>query len=178
MIVFLGWGSLIWDSKNLSIKGEWYADGPQVKVEFKRQSNNGRLTLVLSNDSVPVPSLWAVYDGTEVNQAVENLRDREGCNSGHIGIWNVGDAEPENILNIADWAEGKGITSVIWTALPEKFDGKNGYGPSITEAIEYLESLDGDTRNSAKEYIQKAPNQIETEYRKKFEARFGWSFFS
>lgn len=57
MIVCLGWGSLIWDQKNLPVKGQWHEDGPSLPVEFVRQSINGRLTLVIDQSSQLMPVL-------------------------------------------------------------------------------------------------------------------------
>jgi len=78
MIAFLGWGSLVWDPGALAIHRQWHGDGPYVRAEFLRQSNNGRLTLVLSQDADPVRSLWATFTGSSLAQAREELRNREG----------------------------------------------------------------------------------------------------
>ena len=56
MIACIGWGSLIWDRRNLDVDGHWRADGPTLPVEFARQSSDGRITLVLvqgSNQFLP-----------------------------------------------------------------------------------------------------------------------------
>lgn len=47
MIACIGWGSLIWDRRNLDVDGVWRVDGPMLPVEFARQSGDGRVTLVL-----------------------------------------------------------------------------------------------------------------------------------
>ena len=81
MIVCLAWGSLIWDLGGLPVEklegglpvprwvlspegediGDWKPDGPQVRVEFARQSGKerDRLTLVLHDAAERQPSLWA-----------------------------------------------------------------------------------------------------------------------
>ena len=46
MIVCLGWGSLIWRPGDLPVV-DWRDDGPAVSVEFVRESQDRRLTLVL-----------------------------------------------------------------------------------------------------------------------------------
>jgi hypothetical protein len=46
-IAVLGWGSLIWQPRELRISLPiWKTDGPELPVEFARVSMDGRLTLV------------------------------------------------------------------------------------------------------------------------------------
>lgn len=122
MIAFLGWGSLVWDPGVLAIHRQWHTDGPYVRAEFLRQSNNGRLTLVLAQAADPVRSLWATFDGQDLAQAREALRSREGIPAKNlhksIGSWSRGDPNPDCILEIEPWAASRGIESVVWTALP------------------------------------------------------------
>lgn len=59
-IVCLGWGSLVWDPKELLIDGHWNTDGPLLPIEFCRQSQDGRLTLVIDPQSEPLQMLWSV----------------------------------------------------------------------------------------------------------------------
>ena len=49
IIAILGWGSLIWEPKELEFdrKIGWLENGPILPIEFARISNNKRLTSLL-----------------------------------------------------------------------------------------------------------------------------------
>jgi hypothetical protein len=180
VIALLGWGSLVWDPGELPIHRRWHTDGPYVQAEFLRQSDNGRLTLVLSRDAAPVRSLWATYAGTNLNNAREALCDREGVARKNlaksIASWSRGDASHECVLELEGWATARGISSVVWTALPPKFNGKRFAAPTIDEALQYLSGLTGPTRDLAERYVRNTPRQIDTVYRRRIEAALNWSF--
>ena len=153
MIVCLGWGSLIWDLGGLPVEklerglpvppwvlspegediGDWKPDGPQVRVEFARQSGKerDRLTLVLSDAAERQPSFWARMTVATLGEAVRALTKRE-CrgiserridrwSKDNIGRWSEGDADPPDIPGLSVWATDRDITHVVWTALPPKF---------------------------------------------------------
>lgn len=175
-IACLGWGSLIWDPRTLPIhRRHWHDDGPFIPVEFARQSNDGRITLVVVPEARLKRSLWALMDTGDLNDAVDKLAEREGVtNKQWIGRWNSGDPSPESIPTLADWAKVHGIGAAVWTALPAKFGGKVGT-PSVDEVVGYLKALGGTARDNAAEYVRRAPRQIDTEYRREIEAALGWT---
>ncbi len=178
MIACLGWGSLIWDPRTLSIKSNWFDDGPHILVEFVRVSSDGRLTLVIDPSMLKVRCLWVLMNTATLNDAIDNLRARERIprNNGHlIGRWTTGQNTPAGISDLQVWAQDKGIQSVIWTALGPRFQGQNGRVPTEDEAVAYLQGLHGNQRNAAEEYIRRTPHQIDTAYRKRFEADLGWT---
>ena len=174
-IACLGWGSLVWDPRELPIQRKWFADGPFVKVEFLRQSKGNRITLVLDSNARPVRSLWAVMDAADLPGAKEALRSREGCNAVDIGTWSRGSNEPPNIVELPQWANAHGFDAVVWTALSAKFG--NGGAPTADQVVGYLRALSGAARDAAEAYVRRAPKQIDTSYRRKIEAELGWTAF-
>lgn len=178
LIACLGWGSLIWDPRELQVQRQWFADGPFVQVEFVRKSNDGRMTLVLDSVATPVRSLWAVMDASDLASAKEVLRKRENIPKAHaarIGSWSIGEDLPALIVDLPRWAESCGVTSVIWTALPAKFNDKEGITPTPEQVVQYLAGLTGSVRDTAEQYVRFAPRQIDTRYRRRIEAALQWT---
>jgi hypothetical protein len=177
MIACLGWGSLVWDPRSLPIHRQWFVDGPLVKVEFLRQSQDNRITLVLHDSAEPVRSLWALMTVRTLDAAKKALAVREGISdknvTKHIGCWSRGDEDPTRIIEMGAWASARGVKHVIWTALPSKFKDKEKC-PSGEEVVAYLSVLTGPERDNAQKYIRLAPVQIDTPYRRLIEARLGW----
>ena len=174
MIVCLGWGSLIWDPQELMVGPDWNTNGPELSVEFARQSQDGRLTLVIEQSAPSVKVLWSVMATNTLEHAIESLRLREGTARKHIDSWEYTADDPEPISGLSIWARSIGADAVIWTALPPKFSGKNHVVPSLSQAMEYLNSLNEEAMGLAEDYIRKAPPQIRTPYRNAFEVEFGW----
>jgi hypothetical protein len=128
------------------------------------------MTLVLNSSALKLRSLWAVMDATNFDEARDALRNREGTNSAHIGSWSRGDPAPELVVDLPQWAESRGIGSVVWTALPPKFNGEDDRVPTIKDVVAYLSGLTGRVRDDAERYIRFAPRQIDTPYRRRIEA--------
>lgn len=176
-IACLGWGSLVWDPRTLPICTPWFEDGPNVPVEFTRQSNDGRITLVIDPESPPVRVLWAELDIDDLREAVRALGEREGvpelARGDRIGTWAYGEDEPPSIPGITEWTVSVSVDAVVWTALGPKFDDEERR-PSNYEVTSYLSRLSGAVRDRAEKYIRKAPPQIQTDYRRSFQNELGW----
>ncbi len=179
-IACLGWGSLVWDPRELPIKRSWFEDGPLIKVEFARKSRDGRITLVLTEQGTLVRSLWALMDCTTVENAREGLRAREGVPLNKpcfIGSLERGGDCTAPLPGCAEWMECHQLNAVVWTELPPKFDEKERV-PTEAEVLKYLGGLRGAARENAEQYIRKAPSQIDTNYRRAIEAKLGWAAIS
>jgi len=178
-IACLGWGSLIWDPRDLPVQREWFKDGPFAPVEFTRRSSNDRITLVIDPSASPVRLLWAHMLSDDLPSAKKALRDRESITGENwvskIGSWQQVEPAPAIMPELPKWADAHGLNAVIWTALGPKF-GDREVSPSVDQVIEYLGGLTGAARENAKQYIERTPRQIDTEYRRRIEAALGWSF--
>jgi hypothetical protein len=178
-IACLGWGSLIWNPGGLPIKAEWRIDGPALPVEFARKSGNGRITLVIAEETDPIPVLWTVLDVASLDEARKVLAQREGITAGYlersVGTWGPSySSDHSEGETIGKWAVAAGVTGVVWTALKPFFADKY-IKPSCEHVIRYLASLEGEPRRLAEEYIRRAPAQIRTLYRERIERELGWT---
>jgi hypothetical protein len=87
-IAILGWGSLIWDRRDLKVAADFVAGGPILPVEFCRISADGRLTLVIEETHGSLCATYhapSVYD--DLRFARENLSLREG--TANVGFVNL-----------------------------------------------------------------------------------------
>lgn len=184
-IVILGWGSLIWQPKDLAFNKEfgWKEDGPTLPIEFARISKDGRLTLVITENGTKVPVLYALSNHQSVEEAVLNLAVREGSGRKSIGYYDKTKNELSHEVffkqNIIDWIKNTEFDAVIWTNLDENWNIKNEKGEIIRQIqpdkrIEYLKELKGNTSVLAEEYIRRTPQQIKTKYRILIEDELNW----
>lgn len=178
-IACLGWGSLVWDPRDLPLQSEWRSDGPLLPLEFTRQSDNGRITLVITEGASPVTTLWCELVAATLNEAVAKLADREGIKSKNaarlIGRWSADDPKlGETPASICDWAQSKQLNAVVWTALLPKFSGSANV-PTCAQVVEYLKSTTGGVRSDSERYVRNAPAQITTTYRTSIEQHLGWT---
>lgn len=188
-IAILGWGSLIYDLGELEshVGSDWKDGGPQLQIEFSRvsSSRDGALTLVIDEENgVNIPTQYILSSRSNPEDAVCDLRDREGTVRRYIGILDFTDEierckSPEVAARIRDWATGRNLRAVIWTDLPSNFTEKSKTddgGPvpfSIDAAIQHLNLLDEKTRQKARKYIRKAPEYVKTPLRDRLQDE-GW----
>lgn len=174
----LGWGSLVWDSRELPLASDWIHDGPSVPVEFARQSQDGRITLVVSRNTKPIPVFSAKLRADSIEGARQLLAAREGVSKKYlkqsIGWWSLSEvSEHAESSSVGTWAKEKRLAGVVWTALKPRFDGALKM-PSSQEVIKYLNGLGGKDRQRAKDYVCRTPPEIRTVYRDEIEKTLGW----
>lgn len=169
-------GSLIWNPGSLPIGRSWMADGPYLPIELARQSRDGRVTLVLVRNAQRVPALWTSANASSIDHAAEALRQREGTVRKYIGVCdrNAITSTDEIRRAIAEWISAKDLDAAVFTELPPKW-GDELRSPTEKELIAYLETLSGDARTKAEEYVRRAPQQVQTPFRKVVASRLGWT---
>ncbi|WP_137896757.1 hypothetical protein [Ramlibacter sp. 2FC] len=181
-IACIGWGSLIWDPRDLPMLGAWRNDGPLLPVEFARESGakadkrGDKITLVICADTPRVRTCWTLLDVSDLTTARQRLARREGIAKRwetDIGFWDYGGNAGREATTIAAWAAGNGLAAVVWTNLPCKFDGKDTK-PSGEQVVAFLRDLDDDRRPLAEAYVRQAPAQIDTPYRRLIAEQLGW----
>jgi hypothetical protein len=174
-IAIVGWGSLIWDPGTLAKRGRWHKDGPCLPIEFVRVSKDRRLTLVIHPPSNEQRTYWALSALERLKAARTNLARREGT-----GVDNIRRVSREESCYGADaievavhrWLRGRpDLDAAIWTGLPATLKGRD----VVAEAVTYLTGLESipDVYERAKEYVVKAPRQIQTAARREMQ-RQGW----
>lgn len=175
-LAVIGWGSLIWDPRELAMTGRWRKDGPELPVEFARRSNNGRLTLALHADSELQRTYWAVSGLTDLDAVRRNLQKREGALDLDAMHWltrvDAHNANNQVVDNVRVWLdEHAAVDAVVWTGLRVTLDGD-----VVAKAVGYLAALDpkGTVFPKAREYVTKAPPQIQTRVRREMQQR-GWT---
>lgn len=173
-IAIIGWGSLVHHpegdptrgQKPLAKVGEWQRTGPVLPVEFSRISEGRHLTLVIDPVVGRANTTFVIRSQFDsLNDAANNLRDREGCGRSKIGSMLRSDLVPLGCAGgaIHTWLQGTDFDGVVWTALGPKFLPGQDYSAATGEA--YLETLQGEERKRAYRYIAEAPDEVTTPLR-------------
>lgn len=182
----LTWGSLVWNPIDLPVRGDWQKDGPLLPIEFARISKNDRITLVILYDQPDYQacrSLWTLLDVESPEEGKEVLRVREETGPNGIGLWKKTDHEPDNPIDarIARWCRHLDLDAVVWTKLgPQWIDGgkKVPRMPTLEEVLAKLTEWGEPMGTYARLYLQMAPRQIDTPYRREIFRRNNWQVLS
>ena len=171
-IAILGWGSLICDPRDLPLKGTWQQGGLILPIEFSRISCDCRLTLVIDpKHGACVRTRFVRSARDDLDDAMCDLRTREGSVTRRIGYVDLAQgAQHSRYHHIADtiktWAEGHRFDAVVWTDLPSNFEEQTGSPFSLDTALEYLNRLPRSAAERAREYVRKAPREVDTPLRR------------
>ncbi len=112
----LGWGSLVWDSRELKIASEFKANGPLLPIEFCRISADGRLTLAIDETFGALCKTYSAPSALEtLDAAMDDLCAREGMADvravGFVEPASGGQSDvamqshPQVVATIGAWAE-------------------------------------------------------------------------
>lgn len=173
-IACLGWGSLIWKPDVLPLASEWHKDGPAMPVEFSRVGDGGELATAVCMNAPLVPAYWALLSVDNIELATALLREREQIPAQRVD--GIGSLILKNrpVGTLAQWAAEKKLDAVIWTALPPRFAHIEGRIPSAEDALSYLASLAGETKEHAQNYMKQVPAEFDTPYRQVIRQQLGW----
>jgi len=163
------------------VDGPWFKDGPRLPIEFARESNGNRITLVICDVEYTVRSCWAMMSLDDLGEAKRKLADREGImfeNIKHsIGFWEreSGCTHGKYAPRIGNWARGRALDAVVWTNLKFGFRGMRGKMPEYSQVLQYIKTLSPEERRVAEEYVRRAPIQIDTLFRRRLQRDLGWA---
>ena len=94
----------------------------------------------------------------------------------YVGWWGPdGRSEGLCVEEIAEWARRLGLEAVVWTALPSGLRDSPGEVPTSEAVVAYLRDLPAEPCRKAREYIRRAPPQIDTATRRLVEIELGWT---
>ena len=178
-IAIHGWGSLIAKPGGLPLSGGWQTDGPMLKVEFSRISADGRLTLVIDPQGSKVRTYYAVSARNDLDDAVCDLRIREGTIAENIGTCskdgsrNRSEKHPDVLPVVQAWLNSSEFDAAIWTDLESNYREKRRCSFEASDALAYLESLPPVCRENASSYIVQAPEQTRTSFKTYLQSK-GW----
>jgi len=176
-IAIIGWGSLIWDPRELPREGIWQEDGPILKIEFSRISRDCRLTLVVDEkNGVEVKTRFVLSPRSGFEDSINDLINREGTIKKWIGYVDIiheknslsYNPNQANIYEIVqNWCRDKSFDAAVWTALLPNFIDEKELEFSIDNALKYITSLPKSAKSNALKYIQNAPIEVLTPLRSK-----------
>ena len=172
-IACLAWGPLVRDPQGLPVQA-WRRDGPPMKLEFARLSDEGWISLVLVPSADRAQCLWAPMTVDCITQAREALAVREGIDpeaiERDVGYWSrESDTGFLQTRVVGAWATQKELDAVVWNALPPR------QVPTPEHAVTALRSLSGEALRHAEETIRRTHRQIDTPYRRRIEQELSWT---
>lgn len=187
------WGSLLWDPRDLKLRGDFLPRGPRLPLEFSRISgpdDRRRLTLVIDEENgASCQSFVALSAFSSLGDAIDNLAAREGLKYREDVGWAVVASglvsaralrrHPSAVRAIKEFLEKSDFDAIIWTALPSNFAERqpDRASFSVPQALWVLSDAFSQSEWCASiEYMQRAPVEVATPLRAAVEvllARWG-----
>ena len=176
-IVYLGWGSLLWNYKDLKID-DWQQIDLQLPLEFSRMSQDGRLTLVIDEKNGAINKIWSTqahYKNIDI--AINALKKREKTLKSAISYINlpkkryrIRNTSPKLTQEIVMWALKEKIDVIIWTDLSSNWQQIRGKEYSIEDALQYFKSAPVIAQMKIFDYVfgAKQVGKIKTPFSVKF----------
>lgn len=173
-IAILGWGSLIWDPRELGERiGPWLRPGAVLPIEFSRISSGDRLTLVIDEQhGVWVPTQYTLSTRLTLEEAILDMSAREGTTQPDaIGFVDRRDdtrrSRSDHISDIiTTWLIEQSLDAAVWTDLATNFASRRRVPFSVAAAAAYVSDLEEPRRQAALEYVRNAPVEIDTPVRR------------
>lgn len=176
-IIYLGWGSLLWDTTHLKLKGnDWNKTDLELPLEFARISDRGRgrLTLVIEPEHGTKNRVWERPANTKnLNIAIRRLMKREKTTVGKICYYNA-QTDQERVLGLPDslvkpikeWCKRKGYDAVVWTGLGSNWVKLRGSHFTPTDGVRYFMGAYDRVQTEILNYIYQAfkTGQISTKF--------------
>ncbi|HEX9667551.1 MAG TPA: hypothetical protein VGA95_13470 [Thermodesulfobacteriota bacterium] len=176
-IVIIGWGSVIWDPRDLPREGIWQSEGPRLPIEFSRVSRGRRLTGIIDYEhGTDVETKYVISPRVDIDDAIEDLRVREDTVKKHIGFVDnkhniASDTAHSNDRRTCEtvkrWLAKTDFLGAVWTALRSNFREETGRDFSVEHGVEYIRNLPTTARQQALKYIRNAPTEVDTPLRRK-----------
>lgn len=165
-IVYLGWGSLVWDSQGLEVP-EWRKTTLKLPLEFSRASDGGfgRLTLVIDPVNGIENHVWAGRTlHKNLNTAIKAVRKREKSSVHEsIAYINLRDnssrntnTPPDVVQRIRTYAVQNKIDAIIWTDLRSNWEELKFCKFTNQNVINYFRFLPMDVQVKILTYVYQA----------------------
>ena len=188
-IAIIAYGSLIWDLDDLApqVQGQWLRGrGPRLPVEFARISPKRKRALVLVVDDTAKaasPTSLIASKRARLEDAIADLARRERCAGERIGVatragGTMRSRSPAAIAAVGDWLSASPFDAALWTELDSNFAAETGTAFTPSAAERHLRGLDRESLAEAWRYIEFAPQETDTPFRRHIRAQAWWRALS
>lgn len=167
-IIYLGWGSLLWNYDKLAVKPDkrgkiWKRTKLKLPLEFSRisDSKRGRITLVIDEKNGTLNNVWQAESSlSNMNNAIRSLKLRERTITKNISYINlktdkyrINNTSKKNLNKIKKWAINQNIDGVIWTDLSHNWEQIKKTKYNIKDVYKYYSNSKRSIRCKILEYI-------------------------